>query len=257
MHDATLLYSYYSIFNSYYKDTKQVLKPRTRTFSFEKYGYFRKEDILSAKTLKEVWPEISSYIKERNVALYDKEKSIKILHDSLIYCGIDMPYFRAVDICDMVYSSHEKYTYSQLARSCGYSNNFKNGDVYENLRLFRACIEYGAQNGNNALQKAFGVKSKAILLTEAPPPPPRSPYVITINPSDYINHSTQLETSKMSTSETSPKKDSFWQKIEAKNREEEERRARLTPEERAKEDRFNRIFWFVIICACLIWYFFS
>jgi len=29
MHDATLLYSYYSIFNSYYKDTKQVLREVT------------------------------------------------------------------------------------------------------------------------------------------------------------------------------------------------------------------------------------
>jgi len=42
MHDATLLYSYYSIFNSYYKDTKQVLR---------KFKYIRIVSIIRRLTI--------------------------------------------------------------------------------------------------------------------------------------------------------------------------------------------------------------
>lgn len=161
-----------------------LVKPKTRTFSFEKYGYFRKDDVLHAPTLKEVWTDILPYIKEKNVVFYDREKSLKVLHDSLVSCGLDMPYFNSVDVLDLFYDRHANYSYAELAYACRYSDNFKTGDIYENLRLFRACVEYGAKYGSKALQKAFGVKSKAVLLSEAELPPPRGPYVIEITPPD-------------------------------------------------------------------------
>lgn len=233
-----------------------LVKPKTKTFSFEKHGYFRKDDVLCAPTLKEVWPELVSYIKEQNIVFYDKDKSMKILHDSLVYCGLDMPYFRAVDICDIVCSFCDKPSYAQLASACGYSENFKNGDVYENLRLFRACIEYGANYGNNDLQKAFGVKSKAIPLSEAPPSPPKGPYIISIDPSkicpDEYNRTIDAITSFGKPADDPGIADNMSTIGNHYN----SRRSQMTPEERAAEDRLIRLCCIIFVCLIFIWHFF-
>ena len=136
-----------------------LVKPNTKSFTYEQYGYFRKDDLLHAPTLPEIWPELSKYIVGKNIVVYNIEQTLRILHDSLKSCGIEMPDFNAVDVCDMFNTNHGSYTYASLAATCGYDDEFENGDVYENLKLYRACIEYGARRGNTILQKVFGAQS--------------------------------------------------------------------------------------------------
>lgn len=220
-----------------------LAKPKTKTFSFEKHGYFRKADVLGAPSLNEVWSEILPYIKEKNVVFYDKEKSLKILHDSLVSCGIDMPYFRSVDVLDLFYDNHANYSYAELARACKYSDNFKTGDVYENLKLFRACVEHGAKYGSKALQKAFGVKSKVIPLSEVEPPPERGSYVIDMTPPDdfFDNVISSAANNSMTSADNSSKNPGFGDSMKKNMENYEERLTQMSPEERAAEDKKNAI----------------
>ena len=135
-----------------------LVKPKTSSFSYEQYGYFKEQDVLIAPTLKEVWPNLLPYIENRNLVFYDIGKSIQILSDSLGMFKIPMPNFNAVDICDMFYENHYGYSYAALAHDVGYSENFQKGNVYDNLNLYKAVIEYGAKRGSRVLRKEFGIK---------------------------------------------------------------------------------------------------
>ena len=203
-----------------------LVRPTTKSFEYEKYGYFRKEDVLRAKTLSQLWSELSPHIANRNVVFYDIEKAKKILHDSLKANGISMPKFNALDIMDMFDDKQSSYSFSAMASTVGFDDDFQNGDVYDNLRLYRACIEYGAKHNNKALQETFNFR--------LPP---------TMAASDV--------------SLTKPKGKSWREKIDEQNRANEARRARMTPEEREAEDRFARKFWAfvsVVFVLFVLWY---
>lgn len=162
-----------------------LIKPNTTSFNYEKYGYFQKDAVLCAPSLGKVWPDLLPYIENRNIAVYNLEQTLGILRDSLKACGIDFPNFNAVDVRDMFdekqllghthsslaskckYEDEDDddgeqlpdYSYASLASVCGYDDEFENGNVYENLKLYRACIEYGARHDNITLIKAFGLES--------------------------------------------------------------------------------------------------
>ena len=206
-----------------------LVRPTTKSFEYEKYGYFRKENVLQAKTLLELWSELSPYIADRNIVFYDTEKAQKILHDSLKANGITMPKFNAVDIMDMFDDNQSSYSFASMASVVGFDDDFQNGDVYDNLRLYRACIEYGAKRDNKVLLRTFNFNIPQIKVAS-------------------------------NASSTTPKSQSWLEKMEAQNRANEERRARMTPEEREAEDRFARKFWasvFVILVILILWFVFK
>lgn len=210
-----------------------LVKPKTKYFSKAKYGYFTEEKLQSAPTLKEVWPRVLPYINEKNVVFYNSEKSLSIICESLKIYNIELPDFPYVDIRDMFNINNALgFSYAGLASTCGYSKDFQTGNVMENLNLYKACIEYGAKRSNTILQKVFGVKS---IKTK--------------------------RTSKNKVQELPPEeqsKPSFLESLESQAKADEERRARMTPEEREKEDKENQrgcLIFIVAVVLAVAWYF--
>lgn len=220
------------------------VKPKTNSFSNEQYGYFTKEKLLNAPSLKDLWPLLLPYIDGKNIVVYNMEKNINILAESLSVYGIELPDFNCVDIRDMFYVNNANgFSYAGLASTCGYSNDFQTGNVMENLNLYRACIEYGAEKSNRILQKNFGVKSVRNL-------PPKEKKVSDAEYSSVM----------VSSAPAPPKEPSFWESIEAQNKEYEMRLAQMTPEEREAEERANRNVCLIILAVLIIviaWFYFK
>ena len=141
--------------------TKYIhIKPRTTSFSYEKYGYFKKEQLTNAPNLEEVWSEIDKFIKGKNIVLYNAPQSLKILEDSLGVYKIALPKCQIVDISEIVFGEDSTASYEELAAKIGYDNDFIKGDVYENLKLYSACVEYAVEHRNIILRRNFGIKQK-------------------------------------------------------------------------------------------------
>lgn len=132
-----------------------LLKPPTKNFSFSNYHGITLESVKNAPTLEIVWQEISKYINEHIVIVYDIYKTAKRLNESLKKYNIEAPSCQYIDIRSLFPNNMEHQSYEDLANAVDYWSCDLNGNSAEIVSFYNFVIEKRVEENSRLLKKAF------------------------------------------------------------------------------------------------------
>ena len=132
-----------------------LIKPPTKNFSFSNYHGITLDTVKNAPTLNIVWDEISKYIINHNIIVFNIYKTAKRLNDALAKYGIEAPSCKYIDIRSLFPINMEHKSYEDLANAVDYWSCDLNGNSAEIVSFYNFVIEKRVEENSRLLKKAF------------------------------------------------------------------------------------------------------
>nr|DAZ68602.1 MAG TPA: DNA polymerase III [Caudoviricetes sp.] len=95
--------------NCKYKDYIRLVKPNTKSFSFEKYHGITQEDVADSPNFSDIWETIQPYFNNKNIVTYFADSHIKALKTTLNKNHIPLPSMNVIDLYEYFSEYHENW----------------------------------------------------------------------------------------------------------------------------------------------------
>ena len=137
---------------------KFAIKPKTTNFSFTSYHGITFKNVKNAPTFDLVWKEISPYIENKNIIVFDTAKAKKQLESTLSLYNISAPKCNYISLPSL-FSNLQDWSFDGLSDATDYDDVIIRGDASSNLDLYNHAVNVLAERGSTSLKKALGIKS--------------------------------------------------------------------------------------------------